>query len=162
VHLRDNTGNFLLHLVIGGERPLKPALIQRVWEMNPDALFVANALLNTPFDCAICSVNEWAIEYFQWKLSIWSVEEALVKLMERRYLFSFEADLHTLEEQVKTLKRREQRFREVVQGECERPLMVSLPRDCVHLIISEYLFISDSILGGLEARSLAFQRAKVE
>jgi len=43
VHRRNSDGNTLLHLFIGGEGPLRPALIERIWEMNPDALFVANA-----------------------------------------------------------------------------------------------------------------------
>jgi len=103
--------------------------------------------MESPFDAAIILVHEWAIEYFQWKLSIWSVEEALVKEMQRNSYTIKDADSHTIEdEQVKALQRREQRFREVVQGECERPLLLSLPRDCVRLIISDYLFISDSIL----------------
>jgi len=63
-------------------------------------------------------------------------------------------------DQVKAQQLREQRFREVVQGECERALLMSLPRDCVHLIINDYLFISESILGGHEERSP--KRAKVE
>jgi len=162
VHRRDSTGNTLLHLVIGGEvLLLKPALIQRVWEMNPDALFVANEFGYTPFDFAIGSVNEWAIEYFQWKLSIWSVEEALAKQVQRRSHVLEEEDSHAIEKevsQVKALQRQEQRFRKVVQGECERPLLLSLPRDCVRLI-SDYLFISDSILGG---PGFPFKRAKVE
>jgi len=146
VHRHDKRGNTLLHLVIGGVR-LKPAFIQRIWEMNPDALFVVNAHGSMPFDYAISEVHEWAIEYFQWKLSIWSIEAALVKEMERRNSHN------NIEEEVKALQRGEQKFREVVQGECERPLLLLLPRDCVRLIISDYLFISDSILGGLGARS---------
>jgi len=97
--------------------------------MNPDALFVANALGSTPFYYAIGSFHEWAIEYFQWKLSIWSVEEALAKAQRN----------NNIEDEVKALQLREQRFQEVMQGECERPLLSSLPRDCVRLIISDYL-----------------------
>jgi len=108
---------------------------------------------------AISEVHEWAIEYFQWKVSIWSVEEALVKVMQRS-AHTFEEDESLTIEEVKALQRREQRFREVVQGECERPLLLALPRDCVRLIISDYLFISDSLLVGLEGR--ASKRAKVE
>jgi len=137
VHRRDVDGKTLLHLVVV-VRSFKPALIQRIWEMNPDAIFVANHLGYTPFDCAIRSVNEWAIEHFQWKLSIWSVEESLVKVRQRT---SYTID------QVKVLHQREQRFREVAQGECERPLLLLLPRDCVHLI-SDYLFISGVSLFG--------------
>jgi len=117
--------------------------------MNPGALFMANEHGHTPFDDAIRSVNEWAIEYFQWKLSVWSVEAALVKVMQRHP--------YTTEEAAKALQRREQRFREVVQGECERALLLSLPRDCVHLIISDYLFISNLVGGGRSSK-----RAKVE
>jgi len=58
----------------------------------------------------------------------------------------------------RALQRREQRFREVAQEECERPLLLSLPRDCVCLI-SDYL--SDCIIGGLEPKS-SKKRAKVE
>jgi len=148
VHRRDTYGNTLLHLAILARFP-KPALIQRIWEMNPDALFEPDVHGNTPFDYAVRFVHEWAIEYFQWKLSIWSVEEVLVKVLQCSYTM----------ENVKTLQQREKRFREVVQGECERPLLMSLPRDCVRLI-SDYSFISDNILGGLEARS--YKRAKVE
>jgi len=86
------------------------------------------------------TINEWAIEHFQWKLSMWAVEAAFEKVVQR-YPYSMNS--------VKVLKQREQRFREVVQGECERPLLLSLPRDCVRLIISDYLFISDSILNDL-------------
>jgi len=154
-------GNTLLHLVIDGGF-FKPDLVRRIWEMNPDALFMANEHGYTPFAFAICSAHEWAIEYFQWKLSVWSIEEALVNVMKN--------NSYNIAE-VKAVQRREQRFREVVQGECERPLLLSLPRDCVHLIISDYLFISDNIIldhlpkghkifDELEVR--ASKRAKVE
>jgi len=103
-----------------------------------DALFVANAHGFTPFDCAITWINEWAIEHFQWKLSIWSFEEALMVEMQRRSSYTIE------KEKIKVLQRRKRRFREVMQEECERPLLLSLPRDCVH-IISDYLFILSSI-----------------
>jgi len=78
LHRRDNRGNTLLHSVLV-TRSLKPALIQRVWERDPGALFIANERGETPFDYAIALVNEWAIEHFQWKLSLWSIEEALGK-----------------------------------------------------------------------------------
>jgi len=39
-----------------------------------------------------------------------------------------------IEEQVNALQRRERRFREVVQGECERPLLLLVPRDCVRML----------------------------
>jgi len=145
VHRRDRSGNTLLHMVIGGETFLKPALIQRVWEMNPDALFVANAHGYTPFDCALSSVHEWVIEHFQWKFSLWSVEESLAKVKQRKYAYSIKEG--------KVLQQREQRFRDLVQGECES-LLMSLPRDCVCFIISDYLFknsvfISDSTIDRL-------------
>jgi len=77
-----------------------------------------------------------------------------VKVMQRWNSYTIK------EAQVKALQRREQRFRELVQGECERALLLSLPRDCVRLI-SDYLLISDSRLDGLEAR-FYLPRAKVE
>jgi len=143
----DKRGNTLLHLVISTRSP-KPALIHRIWEMNPDALFVANAVGNTGFECAIRLVNEWTIEHFQWKLSIWSVEEALAKERQRHLDSAWEEQTHSHPlDPFKALQRLEQRFREVVRGECERPLLLSLPRDCVHLISD--LFIS--VFGDLEA-----------
>jgi len=119
--------------------------------MNPDALFVADERKQTVFDCAIGSVNEWAIEYFQWKLSIWSIEEALVKVARKRIY------LHTTT-QLNTLQLREQRFRELVLRECEPSLLLSLPRDCVHLILSDYLFLADSLViieGSKKKRAIA-------
>jgi len=74
--------------------------------MNPDALVVANVRGYTPFENAISWVNDWAIEHFQWKLSIWSVEEAFVKVIRTSCGMN----------EVKVLRQREQRFREVVQG----------------------------------------------
>jgi len=113
--------------------------------MNPDALFVADAQGLTSFDQAIISVNEWAIEHFQWKLSIWSIEEALVKETQR--------DSHTASKNSKSCSDENRDFEKWWQGECERPLLLlSLPRDCVHLIISDHWCISGTVFlvgGGL-------------
>jgi len=43
------------------------------------------------------------------------------------------------EEEVEALQRGEQRFREVVQGECERALLLSLPRAPHHLRLLVHL-----------------------
>jgi len=142
----------LLHLVFGDERSLKPAFIEKVWGMNPDALFVINANGYTPFGCAIWWGNEWAIQHFQRKLSMWSVEEALENVRQnsdpmkkdvkepQRPLPCFDAwvqeerPLLLSPRDVRVLQRREQRFREVVQRVCEGPLLL-LPRVCVHLCL---------------------------
>jgi len=91
--------------------------------MNPDALFIANNMGFTPFGCALFALNDWSIEYFQWKLSIEQIEEAFDQTwrQEERPLY-------------------EERFQEVVKGECGRPL--SLPRDCLN-VVYEYLFKKD-------------------
>jgi len=94
VHHRDKEGKTLLHWVVV-KKSLNPAFSQRIWETNPDALFVADERGQTPFDCAIGSVNEWAIEYFQWKLSMWSIEEALVKVTRRNYTLTTNAATRT-------------------------------------------------------------------
>jgi len=91
--------------------------------MNPDALFVADALGCTPFDFAIRSVNEWAIEHFQCKFSIWSVAEAFVRGMQRW------SQTRTID-QVKALQRREQRFREGAGRVCASSVVIVATRLC--------------------------------
>jgi len=89
--------------------------------MNPDALFVVNKPGFTPFGCALSERADWSIEYFQWKLSMEQIEEAFDNMQRpsKRRLY-------------------EERFQEVVKGECGR-LLLLLPRDCVN-VVYEYLF----------------------
>jgi len=59
----------------------RPALVQRVWEMNPDALFIVGDWgSSTPFDCALAARADWFIEHFQWKLSMEQIEQAFGKI----------------------------------------------------------------------------------
>jgi len=112
VQRRDHADNTLLHLVIAQ----RLALAQRVWEMNPDALFIVNKLGFTPFHYALSARNDCSFEHFQWKLSMEQIEEAFDKMSTNRQLH-------------------EGRFQEVVRGECE---LLLLPRDCVN-VVYEYL-----------------------
>jgi len=102
VQRRDLFDNTLLHLVTAQ----KPALVQRVWEMNPAALFIFNEQGRTP--SVVHSSRSWSVEYFQWKLSMEQIEEAFCNVWrpDKRKLY-------------------EERFQEVVKGECGRSLFAT-------------------------------------
>jgi len=94
-------------------------LIRKAWEMDPEALFVVNRDGNTPFDCAVALANDWAIEYFQWKLSVEQIQAAI--------------------EKDHTRQQGREKLRGVAESECKRVLLLKLPRDCVN-IVHDYLF----------------------
>jgi len=100
--------------------------------MNPDALFVANEYGDTPFDHALASSHEWAVEQFQWKLSIEQIESSSEKLDN-----ASQKQLH-----------------DAVKRKCESMLELTLPHDCAY-VVCEYAFTNVQGRGVNKKRNLA-------
>lgn len=83
VHQVDAKGNTALHsMVLEGQDSKKlqrPELIERVWRMNPAALYAVNKDRDTPLHNAIVSFNEGAIDVLQWGLTFDQVASAYKK-----------------------------------------------------------------------------------
>jgi len=68
--------------------------MEKVWAMNPEALFKVNRYDDTPFTIAVRDSHQHMIDQFQWKFSLEQLETVFSKMKHKREELRIAVELH--------------------------------------------------------------------
>lgn len=111
--------NTVLHVVLENCKHQRE-LVEDVWRLNPQALHIANSEGATPFHIAVRYELDYALELFQWSLTIDEIELA------------YQQNRGSLGNYV-------ERFKPVLEAQCEL-LTVWLPGEVVKVVVEYFDF----------------------